>query len=75
MGVVDHAPQCMAVDADKKGVGIESDCQGCWCLLALEGWVGAKWTGELSEKCLHTTTNIEGGEERRKEVSPHGFST
>jgi hypothetical protein len=37
--------------------------------------VRAKWTRELSEKRLHTTTNLEGGEERRKEVSPLSCST
>ena len=37
--------------------------------------MGAKWTGELSEKGLHMTTNLEGGEERREEVSSHGCST
>ena len=75
MGVVDHASGCVAVDANEKGVGIELDRRGCWCLLALEGQVGAKWTGELSEKRLHRTTNLEGSEERQKEVSPHGCST
>ena len=75
MGVIDHASGCMAVDADEKGVGIKSDRQVCWCLLALEGQVGAKWTRALSEKKLHSTTNLEGGEERWKEVTLHGCST
>jgi hypothetical protein len=75
MGVVDHASGCVAVDADEKGVGIESDRQVCWRLLALEGQVRAKWTRELSKKRPHMTTNLEDREERRKEVSPHGCST
>ena len=29
----------------------------------------------MSEKRLHSTTNFEGGEECREEVSPHGCST
>ncbi len=37
--------------------------------------MGVRWTGVLSEICLHLTTNFEGGEERREEVSPHGCST
>ena len=37
--------------------------------------MGAKWTEELSEKRLHSTTNLEGGEERWEEVSLHGCST
>ncbi len=37
--------------------------------------MGVRWTGVLSEKCLHSTTNFEGGEERREEVSLHGCST
>ncbi len=37
--------------------------------------MGVKWTGVASEKCLHSTTNFEGGEERWEEVSPHGCST
>ena len=45
------------------------------CLLALEGQVGVRWLGVASEKRLHSTTNFEGSEERREEVSPHGCST
>jgi hypothetical protein len=45
------------------------------CLLALEGWVGVRWTGVLSKKYLHLSTSFEGGEERQEEVSPHGCST
>ena len=37
--------------------------------------MGARWTGELSEKRLHLTTILEGGEERWKEVSSHSCST
>ena len=45
------------------------------CLLTLEDQVGVSWTGVASEKRLHWTTNFEGNEERREEVSPHGCST
>ena len=37
--------------------------------------MGVRWTGVLSEKCLYSTINFEGGEERREEVSLHGCST
>ncbi len=37
--------------------------------------MGVRWTGVLLEKRHHSTTNFEGGEERREEVSPHGCST
>jgi hypothetical protein len=44
-------------------------------LLALEDQVAVRWTGVLSEKRLHLTTNLEGGEEHREEVSLHDCST
>ncbi len=67
-------------DPNRVGVRIESDRwgRGLKHCLTLEGQMGVDpggWTGEASEKCLHSTTNLEGGEERREEVSLHGCST
>ena len=70
----------MAIDPNRVGVRIKSDRWGrrlehC---LTLEGQMGVDpggWTGEASEKRLHSKTNLEGGEERREEVSSHGCST
>ncbi len=39
------------------------------------GVVPGGWTGETSEKDFDATTNLVGGEERRKKVSSYGCST
>jgi hypothetical protein len=70
----------MAIDPNRVGVRIESDWwgRGLKRRLTLEGQMGGDpggWTGEVSEKRLHSTTNPEGGEEHREQVSLHGCST
>jgi hypothetical protein len=65
---------------NRVGVRVESDRWGhrLECRLTFEGQMGVDpggWTKEASEKRLHLTTNLEGGEERREQVSLHGCST
>jgi hypothetical protein len=43
--------------------------------LTLEGQVPGGRTGKASEKCLNATTNLEGGEEHRKQVSLYAFGS
>ncbi len=43
--------------------------------LTLEGQVPGGRTGEAPEKHLNATTNLEGGEERRKQVSSYAFGS
>ncbi len=70
----------MAINPNRVGVRIKSDRWGCGLkrCLTLEGQMGVDpggWTKEASKKRLHLTTNLEGGEERREQVSLHGCST
>ena len=43
--------------------------------LTVEGQVPGGRTGKASEKRLDATTNLEGGEERRKQVSSYAFGS
>jgi hypothetical protein len=75
-----HASRCVAVDPDWIGVRVESDQwgRGLKHRLTLKGQMGVVpggRTGETSEKDFDVTTNLVGGEERRKKVSLYGCST
>jgi len=70
----------VTIDPDRIGVRVESDRwgHGLEHHLTLEGQMGGvpgRWTGETPEKDFDATTNLVGGEERRKKVSSDGCST